>query len=215
MAVETEIAARKIVVRNPATGEALREFQCASDDDVQHAIRRARVGQGSWRDTPVRERLVVLEKFQHLLNERKQQVARTITLEAGKPYAESLLTEILVVLDTARFLLRESYGFLRDQSVAHGSLATKIKVGRLLREPYGVIGIISPWNYPFSIPATETLSALVTGNAVVLKPSELTPRSALELASLLHEAGVPPDVFQILIGAGETGSALIESGIDK
>ena len=74
----------------------------------------------------------------------------------------------------------------------------KTKSGRLVREPYGVIGIISPWNYPFSIPATESLAALVAGNAVVLKPSEFTSLTAMELASLLHEAGVPEEVFQVI-----------------
>ena len=104
---------------------------------------------------------------------------------------------------------------LRDEPVPHGNLATKLKNGRLVREPHGVIGIISPWNYPFSIPATETLAALVAGNAVVLKPSELTPLVALELASLLHAAGVPEDVFQVMVGDGSTGAALLQSPIDK
>jgi len=78
-----------------------------------------------------------------------------------------------------------------------------------------VVGIISPWNYPFSIPATEGLAALVTGNAVVVKPSEVTSLAALELASLLHEAGVPEHVFQVSIGDGATGAALIHAEIDK
>ena len=78
-----------------------------------------------------------------------------------------------------------------------------------------MIGIISPWNYPFSIPATETLAALVAGNAVVLKPSELTPLVALELASLLHAAGVPEDVFQVVVGEGPAGAVLVHSPIDK
>jgi len=214
MAVATEIAS-KIVVRNPATGEALRDFECATTGDVQHAVTRARAAQRGWRDIAIRQRLTILQRFQHLLNDRKQQVARTITSEAGKPYAEALLTEILIVLDAARYLLNESYGFLRDQPVPHGSLATKAKSGRVVREPYGVVGIISPWNYPFSIPATEALAALITGNAVVLKPSELTPLSTLELASLLRDAGFPNDLFQTVIGDGSTGAALVESEIDK
>ena len=90
----------------------------------------------------------------------------------------------MVVLDTARFLIESAYRFLRDEPVPHGNLAMKTKSGRLLREPYGVIGIISPWNYPFSIPATETLAALVAGNAVVLKPSEFTSLTAIELESI-------------------------------
>ena len=85
----------------------------------------------------------------------------------------------------------------------------------LVREPYGVVGIISPWNYPFSIPATETLAALVAGNAVVLKPSEFTSLVALELQSLLHAAGVPADIFLVIVGDGATGAALTDSPIDK
>lgn len=215
MATETEVAARKVVAANPATGEVLREFECADAVEVQKTVDRALVAQPAWQDLGVRKRLAIIEKFQQLLNERKQHVARVITSEAGKPVAEALLTEILVVLDGARFLLEETYGFLREQPLPHGNLATKAKSGRLIREPYGVIGIISPWNYPFSIPSTETLAALATGNAVVLKPSELTPLSALELASLLHDAGVPEGVFQVVIGEGPAGAALIESGIGK
>src|SRR2546430_16218285 len=91
----------------------------------------------------------------------------------------------------------------------------KTKVGRIVREPYGVIGIISPWNYPFSIPATEAVAALVAGNAVVLKPSEFASLVAFELASLLRAAGVPKDVFQAIPGDGATGAALVGSDIDK
>jgi acyl-CoA reductase-like NAD-dependent aldehyde dehydrogenase len=129
--------------------------------------------------------------------------------------AEALVTEVLVVLDSARFLIDNAFALLRDEPLPHGNVATKLKTGRLVREPYGVIGIISPWNYPFSIPATETLAALVAGNAAVLKPSELTPIIALELAKLLHASGVPPDVFQVIIGEGAVGAALVRSPIDK
>ena len=215
MAVEVLLAPRKVVSINPATGEALREFECASAAQVQDAVARARAAQPAWQAIGARKRLTIISKFQQLLNEHKQQVARVITSEAGKPVAEALLTEILVVLDAARFLLQESYGFLKELALPHGNLATKAKSGCLIRRPYGVIGIISPWNYPFSIPATETLAALATGNAVVLKPSELTPLCALELGSLLHAAGVPEDVFQFVIGEGLTGAAIIESNIDK
>jgi succinate-semialdehyde dehydrogenase/glutarate-semialdehyde dehydrogenase len=215
MSVETEIALPRILVANPATGDVLREFECADAGQVQGCVTRARAAQPDWQSTSLNQRRAVLKKFQRLLNDRKLQIARTVTSETGKPIAEALLTEILVVLDTARFLLEESYGFLQEQPVPHGGLATKTKKGRLLREPYGVIGIISPWNYPFSIPACEALAALVTGNAVVLKPSELTPLSALELGSLLRDAGAPENVFQVVIGDGATGAALVESEIDK
>jgi succinate-semialdehyde dehydrogenase/glutarate-semialdehyde dehydrogenase len=215
MTAAVDTAARRIHVTNPATGEVLREFDGANTAQLRECITRARAAQPAWQATSLKQRLAILEKFQHLLNDRKLQIARTITSETGKPIAEALLTELLVVLDAARFLLEESYGFLKEQPVAHGGLATKTKKGCLLREPYGLIGIISPWNYPFSIPATEALTALVTGNAVVLKPSELTPLSALEICSVLRDSGIPENVFQVVVGDGATGAALVESGIDK
>ena len=103
-----------------------------------------------------------------------------ITLEAGKPLAEALSTEILVVLDAAEYLLKNTAEFLLPERVPHANPVMKLKKGMLLREPYGVVGIISPWNYPFSLPSIQTLTALVTGNAVVLKPSEFTPFSSLD-----------------------------------
>ncbi len=214
MATDLQVAARKVVSANPATGEILREFRCASEQDVHAAVARARAAQAGW-NVDVRQRIAILRSFQRLLHQKKSEVARLITSEAGKPLVEALLTEVMVVLDATRFCVENAFAFLREQPVPHGNLAMKTKAGRILREPYGVIGIISPWNYPFSIPATESLSALVAGNAVVLKPSELTSLTALNLASLLHEAGVPKDIFQVIVGNGPTGSALLSAAIDK
>jgi acyl-CoA reductase-like NAD-dependent aldehyde dehydrogenase len=215
MATHFQVATRKVVSVNPATGETLREFEAVTDADVRGSVARARAAQPAWNAMGVRRRVAILRKFQRLLHQKKSEVATLITREAGKPLAEALLTEVLVVLDATRFCVENAFAFLREQPVPHGNLAMKTKAGRILREPYGVIGIISPWNYPFSIPATESLSALVAGNAVVLKPSELTSLTALQLASLLHEAGVPQDIFQVIVGDGLTGSALLNAEIDK
>jgi acyl-CoA reductase-like NAD-dependent aldehyde dehydrogenase len=215
MALELQVAVRKISSVNPATGEVLRELKCTGESEVLAAVARAREAQASWAAIGVRTRIAVLREFQRKLQENKSEIAEAITREAGKPWVEALTTEVLVVLDAARFLIDNAYRLLRDEPVPHGNLATKLKRGLLVREPYGVVAIISPWNYPFSIPATETLAALVAGNAVVFKPSEFTSLVALELGSLLHAAGVPEDVFQVVVGDGATGAALVHSEIDK
>lgn len=215
MATDLQISARKIVSVNPATGETLRELDCMADVEVLAAVEGARQSQAAWVELGVRKRIEILRIFQKNLQAKKSSIAEAITREAGKPTAESLVTEVLVVLDAAQFLIDHAFALLHDEPVPHGNLATKLKRGRLLREPHGVIGIISPWNYPFSIPATETLAALVVGNAVLLKPSELTPLIALELAALLYGSGVPKDVFQIIIGDGAAGAALLRAPIDK
>ncbi len=216
MSVETQvIATATIVSTNPATGEILAELPCASADEVHAAVARAKAAQSQWRVIPVENRIAILRRFQQLLSEHCDEVAMLICREAGKPVAEALATEVLVVLDAAEFCIRRAHNFLREQPLPHANLAMKTKRGKLVREPYGVIGIIAPWNYPFSIPAVETLAALVTGNAVVLKPSEFTSMVALELQRLLLKAGLDPDLMQVVIGEGPVGAALTDSAIDK
>lgn len=215
MAVGTQVETKTLISYNPADGGIVGEAAIASVEDVHAAVERARRAQVEWNARGIRERLKVVRRFQQLLSDQKQKVAELITREAGKPVVEALLSEVLVVLDSTRFLLANAYGLLKPESLPHGNLVMKAKLGKLHREPYGVFGIIAPWNYPFSIPATETLAALVAGNAVVLKPSELTPLVALELQRLLREAGTPEGVFQVVVGEGPTGAALVEAKIDK
>src|ERR1039457_1623092 len=215
MATNVEFAVSRIASVNPATGEVLGELDSAGPTEVHAAVTRARAAQPDWNAWGIRNRVQVLRRFQRILLTRKADIARRITQEAGKPAVEALVTEVLVVLDAARFLIDNAFAILREEKLPHGNLAMKTKSGRILHEPYGVVGIISPWNYPFSIPATEALAALVAGNAVVRKPSELTPLIALELQTLLREAGVPNDIFQVLHGEGATSAALVASEIDK
>jgi acyl-CoA reductase-like NAD-dependent aldehyde dehydrogenase len=217
MPAETKVAVGNstIVSTNPATGEVLAELACVTPNDVHAAVLRAKQAQPAWETTPVQERVALLRRFQRLLSEQRDQVADLICREAGKPAVEALTTEVLVILDATEFCIRNAHDFLREEPLPHANLAMKTKRGKLLREPFGVIGIVSPWNYPFSIAATETLGALVTGNAVVLKPSELTPLIALELQRLLRAAGLDRNLMQVMIGEGAAGAALIDSPIDK
>src|SRR5215469_832883 len=215
MATNLQVAARKLISVNPATGETLGELTCASEPEVREAVVRARSAQPEWRELGIRNRVTVLRKFQQVLCEKKSEVAQLISREVGKPYAEALSTEVIVVLDSARFYIDNAHRLLGDEPVGHGSLVMKPKSGRIVRQPYGVVGIISPWNYPFATPATETLAALVAGNAVVVKPSEFTPLIMLEFAHLLHDAGVPAEVFQVIVGDGSTGAALVSADIQK
>jgi acyl-CoA reductase-like NAD-dependent aldehyde dehydrogenase len=216
MASEAKITgAATLISTNSATGKVLGELACVTSAEVRDAVLRAKAAQPQWQSTAVRERIDVLRRFQQKLSERRDDIARLICGEAGKPTAEALATEVLVVLDAAEFCIRRAHGFLREQALPHGNLAMKTKRGKLLREPYGVIGIIAPWNYPFSIPAIETLGALVTGNAVVLKPSEFTSLIALELQRLLLDTGLNPELMHVVVGEGEVGAALVESPINK
>jgi acyl-CoA reductase-like NAD-dependent aldehyde dehydrogenase len=144
MASELQVAARKVRSVNPATGEVLRELECASATEMRAAVGRARGAQQSWAAMGVRKQIAVLREFQHRLREKKSGIAEAISREAGKPVAEALTTEVLVVLDAARFLIDNAYRLLGDEALPHRNLVTKLKRGQLLRAPCGVVGIISP-----------------------------------------------------------------------
>src|ERR1051326_5722777 len=144
---------QQFAVRNPATGEVVGALPSFTLEQVAVAAHRAGEAQKKWADVTVRERLRILKRFGELLCEQKEKVAAVISREAGKPEAEALSTEILVVLDTVKYLREHVAEFLRPEAVPHGNPVMKLKRGTLLREPYGVVGIISPWNYPFSVPS--------------------------------------------------------------
>jgi acyl-CoA reductase-like NAD-dependent aldehyde dehydrogenase len=204
-----------ITVHDPATQQVVGKVPIFSAAEIDQAVRNARAAQPGWAATPLPERLKIVRRFQQLLLEQKEAIAKVITRETGKPLAEALATEVLVVLDGAKYLLDNTAQFLRPEAIPHANPAMKLKRGTLLREPYGVIGIISPWNYPFSLPSVQTLTALATGNAVVLKPSEFTPFSSLELQRLLRDAGLPGGLLQVVTGEGGAGVALLQTKIDK
>ena len=219
MSAQTEVAdiaqEPRFTVFNPADQQIIGSLPVFTPLQIAEAVRRARAAQSRWAAAPVTARLKILRNFQRLVADQKEAIAAVITREAGKPIAEAISTEILVVLDAAGFLLNHVPEFLRSQAVPHANPVMKLKHGVLFREPYGVVGIISPWNYPFSLPSVQALTALATGNAVVLKPSEFTPYSSLELQRLLLKAGLDPDLLQVVTGEGPAGAALLDSPIDK
>jgi acyl-CoA reductase-like NAD-dependent aldehyde dehydrogenase len=202
-------------VHNPATQEIIGTLPNLTAAQIADSVSKAASAQTRWAATAVRDRLRILARFAEVLCDQKETVAAVISREAGKPEAEALSTEILVVLDTVKYLANHVPAFLKPETVAHGNPIMKLKRGQLLREPYGVVGIISPWNYPFSLPSVQTLTALATGNAVVLKPSEFTPFSSLELQRLLRAAGLDPDLLQVITGDGSAGAALLSAKIQK
>src|SRR5580693_1346815 len=133
MATDVQVALLKIASINPSTGEVLRDMECASDADVRQAVARAHVAQKAWAAVSVGKRTEILRNFQQVLHERKTEVARLIAREAGKPYIEAMLTEVMVVLDATRFLIENARSFLREHPLPHGSLAMKTKAGHILR----------------------------------------------------------------------------------
>ena len=201
--------------RDPATGEVWRRFDSATPADVAAALSAARRAQATWRALPLRERARYLERFRRVLYARRREVADTISRECGKPPVEAL-SEVLVTLDFARFYRRRDVlRVLRPKRFTGATPPMWRKRVRVTEEPFGVIGVLSPWNYPFMLASAITLPALVAGNAVLLKPSEFTTQTGLLVGELLHEAGLAEDLIRVLPGDRVTGAALVEQGCDK
>ncbi len=200
---------------NPATGERLAELPSATAEEIRAAVEAARAAQKEWARLPVEQRVRYLLRFRDELFRCRREFAELITRENGKPLAESLLAELLVTLDAAACYARQGPSWLRPERVPHSNPVAWLKRGSLRFEPLGVVGIIAPWNYPLSIPAGQAIPALLAGNAVVVKPSELTSLAALELARVWQRADLPHGLFTVLVGDGRAGAALVESGIDK
>jgi len=215
MSTTVEREQRTVASIDPATGEVWRQWTAASAVDVAAAVERARNAQSAWRDRALGERRRILGRFRRGLFEHRTEMAALIERESGKPAAEAMMADVITTLDACRFCERRARTLLASRTVIPSNIALWRKRVTIALEPHGVIGIISPWNYPLLLPASTTLAALVAGNAVVLKPSELTSATAVRLGELLHEAGVPEAVMQVLPGDGETGAALANAAIDK
>ena len=213
----TAVAAASFTVRsvNPATLDVVWEAPVASDEEIAEAIAAAGAAQKSWWRVPPSERRRRFDALGEALLDRADEIARTITAETGKPLVESYSSELFVAAESARWIGRNAGRVLAVERLRTPRLIA-FKRGRVLNEPLGVVGVISPWNYPLGVPFTQVAAVVGTGNGAVLKPSELTPLTGELVGQLFRDAGFPPDLVRVVHGAGETGQALVEAeGIAK
>ena len=203
---------RRITSYNPATGEALAEIPVAGATEITAALQRARAAQPAWAATPVRERARALRAFRRQLLRRADWLTDLISREQGRPRIEALIHEVMCVCDLIGYYTAHARRFLADE---HPWLHLYLyKRGIVQYVPYGVVAVIAPWNFSFLLPTSEVALALLAGNAVVLKPSELTPLAGAAIAELFRDAGLPEGVLQVVQGDGATGAALVNAEPD-
>ncbi|MGD3106894.1 succinic semialdehyde dehydrogenase [Streptomyces sp. YGL11-2] len=183
----------------PFTGEKLADLPESSPEDVARAFERARAAQERWAKVPVKQRAAVLLRFHDLVLRRQAEVLDLIQLETGKARLHAH-EEVQAVAVAARHYGRKAPAYLRPKGHT-GVVPTLTKVTEL-RQPRGVVGQIAPWNYPFELTVGDALPAFVAGNAVVMKPDTETALTALWAREQLIEAGLPEDVWQVVIGEG-------------
>ena len=204
------MSTEKITVRSPATLEKITDLPVGSSADVAAAVARGRKAQAVWQQTTFAERAHALYLLRDLLLDDGDKLADILTAETGRPRTEVYGAELFYLCDAIGSWAKKSAGYLRPQKIRPHFPLMKFKRVISTYAPRGVIGIISPWNFPLTLTLGEAIPALMAGNAVVIKPSELTPLSAIFGAEIAAEAGFPKNLLQVMIGRGATGEALID-----
>lgn len=200
---------------NPATRELLGTVEASLPEEIAAVVAACHTAQLAWRKEPVAARLAIIESFRVKLLQSMDRVAELISHEVGKPVAEAIVSEIFSVLETAKWLVKNAAKVLAPEKVSLNPLFFWDKKSYNIFEPLGVVAIISPWNYPFAIPAASMLAALAAGNGVVLKPSPKTPLTASVLVELFKRAGFPDGLVGLVQGDREQVENLLQQDINK
>lgn len=206
-----------ISVINPATGEFLQDIPVDDAGAIAQKVSRARQAQPAWAATSLSDRMAPIQRFRDLLTERADDLAALLTSETGKPITQAR-NEILATPRRIDFFLEHAPAVLSSNLVYREPGAALPGVGKLEEvlsyDPLGVVANISAWNYPYFVGSNVFVPALLMGNAVLYKPSEVAALTGMAIAQLLHEAGIPEDIFVPVIGAGKAGAALLEQPLD-
>lgn len=205
----------EVVSFDPATGSEVGRVPIAPADEVGLAVERSRSAFAGWKDSSFAERSRLVMKAREVILAQLDEIAHLISKESGKPFGEAISMEIAPVLDLMQYFARKTEKMLQPRSVGIGLFALMGRASKIVYHPWGVVGIIPAWNYPFSIPLGEAVMSVMAGNTVIIKPSELTPLVGLKIGEIFEKAGFPDYVVQIVSGDGATGAALVEAGPEK
>ena len=206
---------RHLQLRSPVNLEPTGELVCANTEDVTAAIARARAAQPGWAVTSMKARAAIVQRALQLVLERQDAIIDTVVAETGKAKTDAMSMEVFSVADSLCYYAKNAEKFLKPRKRrVHGILGI-MKQLRILYKPLGVVGLITPWNGPFVLVMNQAVQAILAGNTVVAKGSEVTPYSAKLAETILNDAGLPAGVLQVLLGDGETGAAIVRGGVDK
>jgi acyl-CoA reductase-like NAD-dependent aldehyde dehydrogenase len=207
--------ASEIASYDPATGREIGRVALRTAAEVREAVLRARAAQPAWAAQPFRQRAKIILQAHKLILQQIDEIASLISRETGKPIAEAISMEIVPALDLMYYFARHTSSLLQPQPIDIGQYGFMGRSSQIIYKPLGVVGIISPWNFPWATPLDEVVMALMAGDAVVLKPSELTPFTALKIGAVFAESGLSTGLLEIMTGDGSTGAALVDGGVDK
>ena len=213
--VEVPVKENEIVSFNPANGVEVGRVTNFSKSVVETAVEKSRKIFEVWQKTPFAERRRIVMRAREVILAEMDEIAQLVSDEMGKPIAEVYSAEITPVLDLMQFFAKKTEKLLKPRKINIGLTGWLGRTSKVIYKPLGVVAIISPWNFPFSIPLGEVVMALMAGNTVVLKPSELTPLTGEKIGEIFEKAGLPKNVLQVVSGDGKTGAALVDTAPNK
>jgi acyl-CoA reductase-like NAD-dependent aldehyde dehydrogenase len=199
-----------IPVENPATGEVITSIPVRTPDEVAAMVARGRAVQPAWAELGFEGRAKIMRRAQKWMVDNADRVAQVVVSETGKTYEDAQLADIGYTANALGFWAKHAESYLADERVRSESLFALGKRLIVRHVPVGVVGVIGPWNFPLANSFGDCIPAMMAGNSVVLKPSEVTPLSSLLMDEMLRECGLPEDVYQVATGDGSTGSALVD-----
>jgi succinate-semialdehyde dehydrogenase/glutarate-semialdehyde dehydrogenase len=205
---------REIISYDPSTGEEIGRAPLMNAGDVAAAVSRARAAQHAWAELSFRERGRYILRARKIVLEQLEEIAGLISRETGKPSTEAISMEIVPTLDLMHHFAENTQRLLDQRKIDIGQYNLMGRKSYIVYKPLGIVGIISPWNFPWATPLDEVVMALMAGNAVVVKPSELTPLTALKIGSVFKQAQLPEGLLEIVTGDGTTGAALVVAGVN-
>lgn len=205
-----------VISKSPATGQELGVSKLNTPGDVRNTVARAKKIQPLWAATPIKERSKAMIRVRDYIVEHADEIARIVSLDNGKTLTDAMVSEAFGSALAANYYAKNTKRLLKDKGLRPGLMMMAYKKSKIIRVPYGVIGIISPWNYPFAIPFVEIVMALMAGNAVVLKVATETQQVGRALEKCFSSVGLPEGVFTHVNLPGRiAGDAFLSAGIDK
>ena len=200
---------------NPATGEVVGTVKTITPEEVQGIVDEVAQIQPAWAQLSLSDRAGYLKRAATVLVDEVDDIARLLSEEQGKPITECYSMELLPSIDALKWCAKEGPKILKDEKIAFPQPFFKTKRSKFTYEPIGVVGVIAPWNYPWTIPMQEIAIALMAGNGIVLKPASLTPLLGEAIQSVFEKAGLPEGLIRTVHGGGRIGDALTKSSAGK
>ena len=213
--IDNQDGRRRYELFSPINMQSLGILECATNEDIQVAINKSKKAQEGWKKISVLDRSNFIHRMIDQILKDQEEIIKTVIQETGKTESEAVSMEIYAAVDALSFYAKRAHKFLKPKKIKlHGAMRF-MKKALLMYKPRGVIGVITPWNGPFILAINPTVQALLGGNSVIIKPSEVTPFSSKLVETLFLRSGLPKNLVQVVLGDGQTGEDLVKSKVSK